>query len=359
MANDSLLRKIYYDPAHHASFSSADRLFQAARLINRDLSRRVVDDFLRKQHTYTLHKRVVRNFPRRRMVASFPHEHYQMDLADMTAFRRKNNGFGYLLCVIDVFTKKASVRAIKFKQGQLVADALADIFAIDSPLNMYSDRGKEFQNQFVRKVCADHGVNHFFTRNITVKAACVERFNRTLKGRMYKYFTASGTQRYIDVLPKLVLAYNNAYHSAIKMKPTAVGYHNAGQVFRNMYGYTNAAALSSSEQNALKLNKAGETVLIPYKHEAFNRGFLPNWKDEKFTVVKRFPHGMYQIKNARGRVLEQRFYPQEVQPVATNSFRIERIIRKDYVNRKALVKFLGYDSTYNEWVSFNDITAVN
>jgi hypothetical protein len=58
----------------------------------------------------------------------------------------------------------------------------------------------------------DHDVHYFSTRTFR-KAALVERFNRTLKTRMWKYFTENRTKVWVDVLPNLVRSYNNTTHS--------------------------------------------------------------------------------------------------------------------------------------------------
>ena len=52
------------------------------------------------------------------------------------------------------------------------------------------------------------------------KAVVFERFNRTFKNKMYKYFTANNTFNYADLLPDLINEYNNHKHSTIKMTPT-------------------------------------------------------------------------------------------------------------------------------------------
>ena len=54
------------------------------------------------------------------------------------------------------------------------------------------------------------------------KAVVIERFNRTLKNKMYKYFTANNTYKYVDVLPDLINEYNTHKLSTIKMTPTEV-----------------------------------------------------------------------------------------------------------------------------------------
>ena len=55
-----------------------------------------------------------------------------------------------------------------------------------------------------------------------MKCSIVERAQRTIRDRMYKFFTYSNTRRYIDVLQKCVNAYNDTFHSAIGMVPSKV-----------------------------------------------------------------------------------------------------------------------------------------
>ena len=51
------------------------------------------------------------------------------------------------------------------------------------------------------------------------KSCVIERFNRTIKEKMFKYFSTNNTRKYIDVLDLLVDQYNNTIHSSIKMTP--------------------------------------------------------------------------------------------------------------------------------------------
>ena len=76
----------------------------------------------------------------------------------------------------------------------------------------------------------------FYTsENVDIKAAVVERFNRTLKQKMYRYFTAKRTRRYVDVLPDLVHSYNNNHHRSIGMAPMEVTADNEGVVRKRLY----------------------------------------------------------------------------------------------------------------------------
>jgi hypothetical protein len=101
-----------------------------------------------------------------------------------------------------------------------------------TPLPAWSDKGTEFYNKHVKKL-----VDLISTEN-EEKSCIVERWNRTMKDRMFKYFTANNTRRYVDVLDDMVTQYNNTKHSAIKMTPVqASNPENLYRTYMNLYGY--------------------------------------------------------------------------------------------------------------------------
>ena len=64
----------------------------------------------------------------------------------------------------------------------------------------------------------------------------IERFNRTIKERIFKYFSANNTRKYVDVLDLLVDKYNNTIHSSIEMTAVeASRKETENKVFRNFY----------------------------------------------------------------------------------------------------------------------------
>ena len=106
---------------------------------------------------------------------------------------------------------------------------------------MQTDAGTEFINKKTQELLKQNKIEWFQSQNET-KAQIVERFNRTLKDRMYKYFTANNTKRWIDVLPDLVHNYNNSYHRSIKMTPVQAR-ENPVKAWENL----NAEAMPISE----------------------------------------------------------------------------------------------------------------
>jgi transposase len=85
-----------------------------------------------------------------------------------------------------------------------------------------TDKGKEFLNTQFQELLKREGIEFQVCRNPDVKCAVVERVNRTLRDKRYKYFTYKNTYRYIDVLPKFVTGYNAIVHSTTGMAPGKV-----------------------------------------------------------------------------------------------------------------------------------------
>jgi len=66
------------------------------------------------------------------------------------------------------------------------------------------------------------GIQFQVCRNPDVKCSIVERAQRTVRDKIYRYFTYTNSNRYIDVLQKFVDAYNDTVHSATGMAPSRV-----------------------------------------------------------------------------------------------------------------------------------------
>ena len=74
-----------------------------------------------------------------------------------------------------------------------------------------------------------------YTTNNETKASVVERFNRTLKSRMWHFFTHKGNYQDLDIIDDLVNGYNNSYYRSIKMAPDEFNEANSKQVHKNLF----------------------------------------------------------------------------------------------------------------------------
>ena len=91
---------------------------------------------------------------------------------------------------------------MKTKTGKEVVQALRKLFLSGPPSSLWTDKGAEFYNQQLKAALSANKLTLYSTEN-EVKSSIVERWNRTMKNIMLKYFTANNTQKYIDVLPSI------------------------------------------------------------------------------------------------------------------------------------------------------------
>lgn len=357
---DSLLEinNIYYNPSHPAGYASINKL---AKAMKSKMNREDVIKWLQSQETYTLHKPVHRKFPRNKYVLSNLNELWQADLSDMRTYSKYNDGFNYILCVIDVFTKYAYARPMKRKNSSTIKTCFDSIFheADTTPTHIQSDKGTEFVSNDVQRYLKIKKVNYYTTNNPDIKASIVERFQRTLKMRMWRYFTHKNTYRYIDILQDLLYAYNHSYHSSIKMCPCDVNSNNIMTVWNNLYDITNYKLITKSLP---KLHIGDYVRITKYKH-IFQKGYESNWSDEIFiisSVIDRSPLVVYTLKDLQQEDIVGTFYERELQKVSydpTSNYKIDKIIGSRYSGsrKQVLVKWKGYPDKFNSWVLVSEL----
>ena len=200
------------------------------------------------------------------------------DLVEMQQFKW-NKGCRYLLMVLDLFSKYGWIVPLKDKKGETVAEAFKTIFKEDrKPQYLWTDKGKEYYNKNMRELLEKNNITLYSTEN-EEKSSVYERWNSTIKTKMWKQFTVQGI--YLDILPKILSQYNNSKHSSIKMTPIeASKKKNESAVYFNLYG--------DMKQSSPKPRfKIGDKVRISkYKRKVFDKGYTPNWTEEIFLVDK-------------------------------------------------------------------------
>jgi hypothetical protein len=149
----------------------------------------------------------------------------------------------------------------------------------------------------------------FYYVNSEFNASVIERFNRTIKEKIYKYFCLKNTERYIDILDTLIQTYNNSYHRSIKTLPSKVNKENEKTIHQILYKKDSRDQVFNFE--------VGQTVRITkYKH-IFEKGYTPKWTDEIFKVKNQIPRDpvVYKIEDLNNEEIEGVFYEPEFEKV--------------------------------------------
>ena len=277
-------------------------------------------------------------------------EIWAADLADMRALSKENEGVNFLLLVIDTFNKYGWIIPLKDKKGETIVKALKGIFKNSGrrPKKLWTDKGREFFNKDVRDL-----VELYATEN-EEKSSIAERWIRTMKEKMFKYFTDYNTNKYIDVLPDLVEDYNNTVHSSTKLTPVdASKKENELKVWRNLY---------PDRYKTSRLNpkfSVGDEVRISRKKKVFEKGYTTRWTNEIFTIkeIRETDPITYKLEDLEGEEIKGSFYAEELQKSKEQIYKIEKIIKKK--NGKSYVKWKGYSDKFNSWVDDKNIKDLN
>jgi len=296
-----------------------------------------------------LHKPVNNKFQKRKVIAYAINDIWGADLVDMSEWKDANDGYTFLLTVIDVFSKYAFAIPLKNKSAESVVSAFEKIHKNygSLPKKLWTDSGSEFYNSKLKVFMKKNSIEIYSTFG-DHKSAVVERFNRTLKDLMWKYFTANNTRKYIDILDTLIKNYNNKKHSTIKMSPNEA-LKNEDKVYKTYFKNDEIIDPLIPKFNV------DDYVRISRIKGIFEKGYLPNWTRAVYQVVKVLNTDpiTYTLKEEDDTVLQGAFYENEMQLTSKPEFfEIEKVLKTRVVKGKKeyFVKFLGYDDKYNSWV---------
>ena len=185
-----------------------------------------------------------------------------------------------------------------------------------------------------------------------MKAVVIERFNRSLRELMMKEFVRNNNTVWYNILPKLIKFYNNRYHNTIKMKPIDVNKSNKKYIKNTIYKY--------NITNKIPKFKINDIVRISLKRrELFDKPSSNiKWSEALFKIhfIDKSNVISYKIKDMNNEIIQGIFYEKELQLSKMKEdglYIIEQIIRK--VGNKYLVKWKGYDDSFNSYVNKNDI----
>lgn len=203
-----------------------------------------------------LFKPARRNYPRMKIQVRGLYETLSIDLVDMQKYAHQNKNFKYILTMIDNFSKFAWAFPLKSKSGKEVAATLAKVINGQLPIkNLMADEGNEFFNVNVRALLKRHGGINLYHSYSPIKAAIIERFNRTLRHLMHPEFMQQGNVKWLDLLPKLVDRYNHTKHRTIKMTPIeATNPAKEQEIFKKIYRKTKVVKKEKNPKFKVKKN---------------------------------------------------------------------------------------------------------
>jgi len=342
--------KNYTDINNPGSFTSVNTFVKN----NPKYSLKETSEALSEVPSYTLHKDILKKFKRRKTIVTRANHTWQIDLADVSNLKNKKYSqfYNFIFIAVDSFSRFAYAYPIKNKSTEETSNALEKILENSKrPLFLYGDNGKEFLGKF-RETALKNNIKLLFT-NSKNKASIAERFIRTLKQRLYRYFTFSKEKNYIQVLNKIIFNYNNNIHGSIKMKPSEVNEKNEKIVYNNLYGDD-----EDINNNFIQYTfNIGDYVRRVLKKNLFDKGYTQNWSSEIFIISMLNPTNppTYNIKSTENISMPHVYYKEELQKIKQDLFPFDtyRVYKEE--DNKLLVSKLNSDNKNKFWISNENV----
>jgi hypothetical protein len=321
-----------------------------------------------------LHKLKRKKFPRRRLVFDYKDQTWSMDLVEMQEWKASNDGYRYILNVIDGFTRFAFSRALNDKTAPVVFSAFEDIIRESkrTPDHLWCDQGKEFYNKWFtswlnRDVNSLGKPRTLYSTYGEMKSALVERFNRTMKTEMYKRFTANNNRKWVAMIAPLMHWYNNRKHSTLGgLTPAEASLAKNRDAVALLVSDQSEGPPTAKEDKRVAKFALGDMVRLSRVKGTFEKGYIANYTQEIYTIrsVIRYDDTttplLYEVKDFNDKPINGTFYEQELQKTAVGDIRlIESVIKKRTVKgqKQILVKWLGISDKFNQWLPEENIVA--
>ena len=214
------IRQAYYDPK--VGLVSGDRLYKKLR--SQGITRKEVNDFLENQQVKQMHHQSKK--PTYYPIYSMMDGSYQMDLMFYPRLKKINHGYDTIMTCIEVTTRKGYCLPMKGKKTEVILEAWQHLRNQTQEAAMEirvltTDMGSEWISDAFDEVLVEQEIPHFLAQEGDHhKMGMIERFNRTIKALLGKYFTAYDTKgKWIDALSDIVQNYNNTFHRGIQCTP--------------------------------------------------------------------------------------------------------------------------------------------
>lgn len=365
------LRELYYTPGKPGAYAGPEKLYQAVKQEGKyKIGRQRIRQFLNNEDSYSLYKPNRKTFPRSKVIVNTIDSMRDGDLADVSNIASHNDGYKFLLVLIDIFSRYLFIVPLKNKHHQNIVDGLKLVFQKRrKPNTLRTDKGSEFKNRWVKAYLKKEGIHAIYTQNET-KANYAERVIRTMKNLMYSYFMKNRTYRFINILQDLVKSYNKRPHRSLGGNaPANVNKENADEIRLESYlsGKTKLDVNQSKTLGRSKEKKRakpffkfkiGDDVRLSQLKHPFQRDYQQKWTEEFLKANERYKRGqipVYKLKDLAGDPIEGTFYESELQKVIKSedvSYRVEKILkrRRHGKTQEVYVKWEGWPKKFNSWI---------
>lgn len=265
----------------------------------------------------------------------------QADLMVLKKYAHKNNGYKYLLNVIDIYTRYAWCIPLKSKKADQVAPHLEMIIKKiqkrwkPKKIIFTFDKGTEFEGEVLdmfEKYGVEKHVNDPHSLNSHNTMGIVERLNKTIGNKIKKIMAHKQSLTYIDEIGNIISNYNRTTHSATMRKPF-------DSFMRKQRPFIMIDVNDYKVEPEKDKYKVGDFVRFMKKDKTFNKkGFVPTYSLNVHKIVEK--KGLhYVLDNGKKYYEEQLIKAKEGDNKKKYKTKVEKVKKEEKIKRENKKEF--------------------
>jgi transposase InsO family protein len=211
-----------------------------------------------------------------------------MDIFDLAKYYKENQGYKYILCIVDVYSRKVWTYKLKNKDNINVFESFQQ-FIKDSNIEKYkptmimSDHDSTFTRNQFKEILEKYDI----IQNLNIKddhhaLGLIDSFARTLKKTLTRIFLSYNNSNWVKQLDEVVDNFNKMPNSAINNLNITSNDAFKEKSHRTIYDINYEKSLKNNSVSDLDVN---DKVRILTK-KLFQKGTESRYSDTVYTIKK-------------------------------------------------------------------------
>jgi hypothetical protein len=323
---DKILYNLYYN---QQNYDGVDGLYKKAKLINNNITRSIVKEWLDKQNT----KQITTKKNSKKIYLPIYSEtsySFQIDLTFFTRYKKQNKNYYVLFTAININTRYVYAYYGKDKEMNTILD-MFDKMMKETVINSITcDAGKEFKNYKFIDYCKEHNIEIYFVTSDSHKLGIVNRFHRTLKEKLTRHFIATDSLNWVDVIDKIIYNYNHTINTSIGIEPYKVDSFLEHEMI--LFKRNRTDLINKMKNYNFKI---GDKVRILNKKILFEDKMLPPYSSIVYNVVQVFSNAcLVKYNDTEIRVKNDQLVKNNLIDNVVDSIDIPKLLNESKAERK-------------------------
>ena len=343
---NKLLNHVYYE---QKNYDSINELYRKAKVFNKNLKKEDVKTWLKAQSTHQ--QTTSKKIKKRDYLPIYSDSYYafQIDLTFMPAYKSTNKNYYVIFTAINVNSRYAYAYYAKDKSEEsiikMLDDWLKNALIIES---VTMDEGSEFTNKKVKEWFKQNDISTFYIFDDSHKLGIINRFHRTLKDKMLKYFIANDNTTWYNVIDIIIKNYNNTRNTGIyNFTPKEASKHYIQNYIINKAIEKTKTIDKTYDDDIDESFHVGDTVRIRIKSDIFDK-MKKKYSELTYTITNVYKNSCdivndkYKINKAKKVDLikvndVQNFVPNNNKKQVEKEHRVENRLKKIDVQTENII----------------------